>query len=81
HPPLYAMIRQEEGKKIPIRQRRMDWLVKMLKSAEPPIETRKFVATCAYNQAVSMKVIREYLQILEDMEVLIDDGEEIVWQG
>ncbi|MBA7650263.1 hypothetical protein ES703_58066 [subsurface metagenome] len=59
----------------------MAWLVKMLKSAEPPIAEKKFVAISAYNQAVSVTKIREYLALLEDMEVLEIDTGVIKWLG
>ncbi|GAH07216.1 unnamed protein product, partial [marine sediment metagenome] len=58
-----------------VRRQRMAWLVKMLKSAEPPIVSKKFIAVSAYNQAVSVNKIREYLDLLVDMEVLEDSGE------
>ena len=64
-----------------VRRQRMEWLVKMLKSAEPPIMSKKFIAISAYNQAVSVTKIREYLNLLVDMEVLDDDGEELKWLG
>jgi len=64
-----------------VRRQRMAWLVKMLKSAEPPIAEKKFVAISAYNQAVSVTKIREYLALLEDMEVLETDGEVLKWVG
>lgn len=64
-----------------VRRQRMAWLVKMLKSAEPPILTRKFIAMGAYNQAVSVTKIREYLDLLVDMEVLEDKGGELKWLG
>ena len=64
-----------------VRRQHMDWLVKMLKSAEPPIKTKKFIAVSAYNQAVSVTKIREYLDLLKDMEVLIEEGEEMQWIG
>ena len=59
----------------------MAWLVKMLKSAEPPIKKDYFTALCAYNQAVSVTKIREYLDLLIDMEVLEEDEEELKWLG
>ena len=64
-----------------VRRERMDWLVTMLKSAEPPIQSKRFIAVAAYNQAVSVAKIREYLDLLVDMEVLVDDGEELKWLG
>jgi len=64
-----------------VRRGRMAWLVKMLKSAEPPIMEKKFVAISAYNQAVSVTKIREYLALLKDMEVLEEEGEELKWLG
>ena len=64
-----------------VRRQRMAWLVKMLKSAEPPVNEKKFVAISAYNQAVSVTKIREYLDLLVDMEVLEKDGEELKWLG
>lgn len=64
-----------------VRRKRMAWLVKMLESAEPPIQTKKFVAMSAYNQAVSVTKIREYLDLLKDMEVLEEKGEELKWLG
>ena len=64
-----------------VRRQRMAWLVKMLKSAEPPIITKKFIAIGAYNQAVSATKIREYLDLLKDMEVLEEEGEELKWLG
>ena len=63
-----------------IRQR-MAWLVKMLKSAEPPIAEKKFVAVSAYNQAVSVTKIREYLDLLVDMEVLENEDGVLTWRG
>ena len=63
------------------RHQRMAWLVKMLKSAEPPISVKKFVAIGAYNQGVSVTKIREYLDLLIDMEVLEEDEEELKWLG
>lgn len=42
---------------------------------------KKFVAISAYNQAVSVTKIREYLALLKDMEVLEEDGEELKWLG
>ncbi|GAI01981.1 unnamed protein product [marine sediment metagenome] len=59
----------------------MAWLVKMLKSAEPPISEKKFVAISAYNQAVSVTKIREYLALLEDMEVLENEKGVLKWLG
>ena len=59
----------------------MEWIVKMLKYAEPPIVTKKFIAVCAYNQAVSVTKIREYLELLVDMEILEEDGDELKWLG
>ena len=64
-----------------VRRQRMAWLVKMLESAEPPIDEKKFVAIAAYNQAVSVTKVREYLDLLIDMEVLEADGEELKWLG
>ena len=64
-----------------VRRARMEWLVKMLKSAEPPIRREYFIALCAYNQAVSIPKIQEYLDLLVDMEVLEDNGEELKWLG
>lgn len=64
-----------------VRRARMEWLVKMLESAEPPIITKKFMAVSAYNQAVSVTKIREYLDLLVDMEVLEEKGEELKWVG
>ena len=63
-----------------VRRQRMAWLVKMLKSAEPPINSRKFIAISAYNQAVSVPKIREYLDLLVDMEVLDDEGGVLTWK-
>ena len=63
------------------RHQRMAWLVKMLKSAEPPIMVKKFVAVCAYNQGVRASKIKEYLDLLVDMEVLETNGEELTWLG
>jgi len=64
-----------------VRRRRMAWLVKMLESAEPPINEKKFVAMAAYNQAVSVTKIREYLDLLTDMEVLENKDEVLTWKG
>jgi len=64
-----------------VRRQRMAWLVKMLESAEPPIDKVKFVAISAYNQAVSVTKIREYLDLLVDMEVLEDEGGVLKWLG
>jgi len=64
-----------------VRRQRMAWLVKMLKSAEPPIMEKKFVAIASYNQAVSVTKIREYLALLIDMEVLEEQGDELKWLG
>lgn len=64
-----------------VRRERMAWLVTMLKSAEPPIMSKRFVAIAAYNQAVSVTKIREYLDLLIDMEVLEDSGDELKWLG
>jgi len=64
-----------------VRRQRMAWLVKMLKSAEPPISEKKFVAISAYNQAVSVTKIREYLALLEDMEVLENEKGVLKWLG
>jgi len=59
----------------------MEWLVNMLENAEPPINSRKFVAIGAYNLGLTARRIREYLKVLEDMEVLVNDGTEITWLG
>jgi len=59
----------------------MAWLVKMLKSAEPPIDEKKFVAMCAYNQAVSSTKIKEYLNVLIHMEVLEEEAGVLKWKG
>jgi len=64
-----------------VRRKRMAWLVKMLESAEPPIDTKKFIAVSAYNQAVSVNKIREYLELLADMEVLEIHGDKMTWLG
>jgi len=64
-----------------VRRRRMDWLVKMLESAEPPILEKRFVAISAYNQAVSETKIREYLNLLKAMEVLEEKDEVLTWLG
>jgi len=64
-----------------VRRQRMAWLVKMLESAEPPIQEKKFVAVSAYNQAVSVTKIREYLNLLVDMEVLENEGGVLTWLG
>jgi len=64
-----------------VRRQRMAWLVKMLESAEPPINKKKFTAIAAYNQAVSVTKIREYLDLLKDMEVLEEEGEDLKWLG
>ena len=64
-----------------VRRRRMAWLVKMLESAEPPIAEKMFVAMSAYNQAVSVTKIREYLELLKDMEVLEEKDEVLIWRG
>lgn len=64
-----------------VRRQRMEWLVKMLKSAEPPIDEKRFVAVSAYNQAVSVTKIREYLALLEDMEVLENENGVLKWLG
>jgi len=64
-----------------VRRQRMAWLVKMLESAEPPIAEKKFVAISAYNQAVSVTKIREYLALLEDMEVLESENGVLKWLG
>lgn len=64
-----------------VRRARMAWLVTMLKSAEPPIISKRFVAIAAYNQAVSVSKIQEYLDLLVDMEVLEQDGDELKWLG
>ena len=63
------------------RHERMAWLVKMLKSAEPPIKRRKFEAMSAYNQGVSRQKIKDYLSILADMEVLEVTEDELKWLG
>lgn len=66
-----------------VRKKRIDWMVKLLESAEPPILTRKFIATCAYNLGLSTKKIWEYLGLLEDIEAIKMDSEdeEIKWLG
>lgn len=63
------------------RRNRMAWLVKMLENAEPPIVTKKFIAISAYNQAVTVTLIREYLDLLKDMEVLEEKDEVLTWLG
>jgi len=57
------------------RRRRVDRVLKMLKSAEPPMGEVRFVAMASYNIGVSQKTIREYLQVLEGMGVFdIEEG-------
>ena len=61
----------------------MAWLVKMLENAEPPIDSKKFVAISSYNLGLSTRKIREYLKVLQDMESLeVDlDNEVLKWLG
>ena len=58
----------------------MDWLVKMLENAEPPINSKKFVAVGSYNLGLSMRKIREYLKVLKDMEVLYEEDGVFTWK-
>lgn len=60
----------------------MAWLVKMLENAEPPIDAKKFIAVSAYNLGLSARKIREYLEVLQDMESLeIDwDNKVLTWR-
>ncbi len=51
------------------RRKRIDKLLKMLKSAEPPIDEGKFRAIASYNLGVSTAKINEYLMVLHQMEV------------
>ena len=48
---------------------------------EQPIDSKKFIAISAYNQAVSVTKIREYLDLLIDMEVLEENDEGLKWLG
>jgi len=64
-----------------VRHQRMAWLVKMLKSVEAPIDEKKFVAIGAYNQGVTRAKIREYLDLLVDMEVLENTDGVLKWLG
>lgn len=63
---------------VTVRQNRMERIVKMLKSASPADEV-KFVATASYNIGVSMKKIREYVEVLEGMGVVVQQDGELVW--
>jgi len=65
-----------------VRKRRMAWLVKMLENAEPPINTKKFVAVSSYNLGLTAWKINEYLRVLRDMEVLTIDVENgvLIWE-
>lgn len=57
------------------RKLRIDRVLKMLKSAEPPIPEVKFVSLASYNVGVSQVKIREYLEILENLGVFdIEEG-------
>lgn len=64
-----------------VRKNRIKRLLKMLKSAEPPVEERKFVSIASFNLGVSMKKVREYLDMLEGMEVVKYDEGTLIWQG
>lgn len=61
------------------RQNRMKRIIKMLKSADPPVIERKFVSIASYNIGVSVKKIREYLDVLEGMGVVQYDEGELKW--
>ena len=63
------------------RKQRLENLMKMLKSFEPPVVKRKFMAVASYNIGVSVKRIQEYLDLLVNMEVLEDEGDELKWLG
>ena len=61
------------------RKKRIDNLLKMLKSAEPPIQELKFRAVASFNLGVSTTKINEYLEMLHQMEVFrYDEGVMIV---
>lgn len=64
-----------------VRINRMKRVVKMLDSAETPIVERKVVAILSYNIGVSMKKIREYIKVLEDMEVVEYRDGELIWKN
>ena len=64
-----------------VRINRVKRLLKMLKSAEPPVEERKFVSTASFNLGVSMKKVREYLDMLEGMDVVKYDEGTLEWLG
>ena len=51
------------------RKNRIDRLLKMLKSAESPIDEGKLRAVASWNLGVSPQKINEYLGILHQMEV------------
>jgi len=64
---------------VKVRQERIARLMKMLKSSQP-IEESKFSSTASYNIGVSVKKIREYLSLLENMEVLENNDGVLVWK-
>ncbi len=51
------------------RRKRIDKLLKMLKSAEQPVDEVKFRAMASYNLGVSIAKINEYLTMFYQMEV------------
>lgn len=60
------------------RKNRIDRLLKMLKSAEQPIDEGRFRAVASYNLGVSPQKINEYLGILHQMEVFRYEKEGLV---
>lgn len=60
------------------RKNRIDRLLKMLKSAEPPIDEAKLRAVASFNLGVSPQKINEYLNILYQLEVFRYEPEGLV---
>ncbi len=62
------------------RKNRIDRVLKMLKSAEPPIAYVKFVSLASYNVGVSPAKIQEYLKMLENLGVFDMEGGLLTWE-
>jgi len=61
------------------RKKRIDFLLKLLKSAEPPIDERQFISIASFNIGVSVPKIKEYLDLLKNMNVIQNDERELKW--
>lgn len=65
---------------IQARKNRIDKVLKILKSAEPPLSEVKFVSLASYNVGVSPAKIQEYLTILKNLGVVDIEGGMITWE-